>query len=108
MFKATRPGGMTLLTNFLPDTIGTGYMEAFMEWNLIYRTPEELVDTTQRIPGGQIAGKSVYVEDNERVVFAELRKAKQPQHVVETPFQPVSQPTGHLSYAGPTASVGQS
>ena len=108
MFKATRPGGMTLLTNFLPDTVGTGYMEAFMEWNLIYRSPEELVDTVQRIPSDEIADKSVYVEDNGRVAFVELCKVKQPKRVVETPFRPVVQPAADLSYVGRTAYVARS
>lgn len=102
MFKATRHGGMTLLTNFLPDTIGIGYMEAFMEWNLVYRTPEKLVDTAQRIPVEEIADKSVYVEENERVVFVELRKAKQPKRVVDAPVRPVMQPIRVVSYAGQT------
>lgn len=89
MFNATAPAGVTLLTNYLPDIVGAGYMEAFMEWNLIFRSPEELVDTARRIPGDQIAGKRVYIEKDQRIVFVELSKAVQPQPRVTTPFDPV-------------------
>jgi len=87
MFNATRSGGVTLLTNFLPDIVGAGYMEAFMAWDLIFRNREELIDTARKIPSDQIAEKRVYVEEDERVVFVELSKAKQPQPLVDTPYQ---------------------
>lgn len=75
MFNATRPGGMTLLTNYLRGIDGAGYMEAFMEWELIFRSPEELADTACRIPPEQIAEKKTYVEEGGMIVFVELHKA---------------------------------
>ncbi len=88
MFNFTNPGGITLLTNYLPDKIGTGYMEAFMEWNLIFRTPEELLDTAKRIPNSQIVEKKSYVEENQRVVFIELHKVVSSQFADKTKFRP--------------------
>ena len=88
MFNATRPGGITLLTNYLPDPIGAGFMEAFMEWNLVFRTPEELVGTTARIPSEQIAERTVYLEKDKKIVFVELRKATDRQRLITKPYHP--------------------
>lgn len=75
MFNATAPGGTTLLTNFLSDISTIGYMEAFMNWELIYRTAEELADTASRIPAERIAHKKTYTEEYQTIVFVELQKA---------------------------------
>src|SRR5262245_23965860 len=37
LFDMTRPGGMLLIPNFKTGAPDTGYMEAFMDWRLIYR-----------------------------------------------------------------------
>jgi extracellular factor (EF) 3-hydroxypalmitic acid methyl ester biosynthesis protein len=97
MFNATRPGGTTLLTNFLSGIGGAGYMEAFMDWELIFRTPEELGDTASRIPVDAIGGKRVYSVDGE-VVFVELNKLAHPGLSSPQRFRPVGQPS-HVAAA---------
>ena len=92
MFNATRDGGITLLTNFLPETAGAGYMEAFMEWNLIYRSADELLDTASRIPAHRIADRKTYTEDNDMVVFVELRKTGQHLPTLGRAFRPTAHP----------------
>ncbi len=92
MFNTTRDGGITLLTNFLPDTAGIGYMEAFMKWELIYRSAEELLATAKRIPAHRIADQKVYEEKNGMVVFAELHKTGQSLPIPDTFIQPVGSP----------------
>jgi extracellular factor (EF) 3-hydroxypalmitic acid methyl ester biosynthesis protein len=43
MVKALlRPAGRFLLANFKPHHIGLGWMEAVMDWHLIYREEEDL------------------------------------------------------------------
>ena len=42
MLAMTRPGGQVLVPNFAPDIPDVGYMEAFMGWNLIYRSEHDL------------------------------------------------------------------
>jgi SAM-dependent methyltransferase len=42
--KMLRPGGRLMVANFLPESFGRGYMEAFLDWRLRYRSLQELVD----------------------------------------------------------------
>jgi hypothetical protein len=88
MFNTTRPGGITLLTNYLRDIDGDGYMEAFMEWELIFRSPEELADTASRIPAEQIADKKTYLEEGGMIVFVELHKAARVRSESDIAFRP--------------------
>lgn len=36
------PGGTILLANFVPEHIATGWMDAVMDWHLVYRTEQDL------------------------------------------------------------------
>lgn len=42
MNRCLNPGGSILIANFLPDHIATGWMDAVMDWQLIYRSETEL------------------------------------------------------------------
>ena len=42
LFAMLRPAGQLLTANFLRTCYGRGYLEAFMDWQLVYRTAEEL------------------------------------------------------------------
>lgn len=57
------PGGTFLLANFLPGHLGTGWMDAVMNWHLIYREEDELegyaaeaslISRTWRDPTGSV------------------------------------------------------
>jgi len=93
MFNATRPTGVTLLTNFVHDVVEDGYMEAFMDWELIFRTPEELAATASRIPADQIAQQRSYTEETGSVVFVELHKASRVRLAEGVAFRPSSHKT---------------
>ncbi|MFM5954474.1 MAG: hypothetical protein ACKOPE_09255 [Novosphingobium sp.] len=43
------PGGTILLANFLPDHLATGWMDAVMDWQLIYRDEGELAAFAREI-----------------------------------------------------------
>jgi hypothetical protein len=66
------PGGRLLLANFLPDIWGAAYMESFMGWQLIYRTPEQLINLASQIPEAEITRRVTFVEKNANIVFLDL------------------------------------
>ncbi len=106
MFNATRPGGITLLTNFLQDIGGAGYMEAFMEWELIYRTPQELTDTTRLLPKAQVAETRTY-SDEDQVVFVEVHKAMPPLPAILTFPTPQRETASPWRRVAPAVRAGQ-
>ncbi|MEM9487444.1 MAG: class I SAM-dependent methyltransferase [Cyanobacteria bacterium P01_F01_bin.116] len=75
MFDMLRPQGKLLVANFIPDHRDVGYMETFMQWNLIYRTESQLDDVAKAIPAAEIAQKQTFFEPNGNIVFLELVKA---------------------------------
>lgn len=69
MFQMLRPGGQLIVANFLPGVRDVGYMEAFMDWQLIYRTRHDMVELTCEIPEAQIAEVRVFTEENQNIIF---------------------------------------
>ena len=74
LFERLNPGGRLLLTNFLPDIEGVGYMEAFMDWRLIYRDRVDMMLLAEGIPDRQIRQIHVFSEENNNVVFLVVEK----------------------------------
>jgi extracellular factor (EF) 3-hydroxypalmitic acid methyl ester biosynthesis protein len=64
-----RPAGRLLVANFLPAAYGIGYMECFMDWRLIYRTEQELL---QLFPSAAAAATRTFVDPHANVAYAEL------------------------------------
>jgi SAM-dependent methyltransferase len=74
LFDMLASGGKLLVANFLPERQGVGYMEAMMDWWLIYRKEEELPDFAAQIPKEQIAGVKTFAEKNDVIGFLEISK----------------------------------
>lgn len=74
MFGMIRPGGRVVVANFLPGVRDVGYMEVFMDWNLVYRTRREMMDVTMEIPQEEIGDISVFTEENHNIIFLEMSK----------------------------------
>jgi len=72
MFGMLRPGGRLLVANFLPGVRDIGYMEAYMDWFLIYRTRREMVDLTMEIPENEIREMTVFTEENQNIIFLQV------------------------------------
>jgi SAM-dependent methyltransferase len=72
LFRRLKPGGVLWIPNFVPDIPDRAYMEAFMDWWLIYRSADALGRLDARIPEREIAGKRLFVESEENVTFLEL------------------------------------
>ena len=75
LFDRLRPGGRLLLANFQPEAEGAGYMEAFMDWWLIYRTSDDLMALTEKIPAASLRSARTIHDRYHTVITLELIKA---------------------------------
>ena len=69
LFDRLKPGGRLLLTNFVDHVEAVGYMEMFMDWNLIWRDRLQMIDMTARIPESMVKSVTCYSEQNRNVIF---------------------------------------
>lgn len=74
LFNMLNPGGQLIVANFMPGIRDIAYMEAFMDWNLIYRTRRDMVELTAEIPESQVRDLSVFAEDSRNIIFFRLTK----------------------------------
>jgi extracellular factor (EF) 3-hydroxypalmitic acid methyl ester biosynthesis protein len=75
MFRCVRPGGRMLLANFVQGIPGAGYMEAFMDWFLIYRTDAEMLDLLREIEPAEIHQVVLSHDDDQNIVYVEAIRA---------------------------------
>jgi hypothetical protein len=100
MFDMVVPGGRVLVANFAPGLPEVGYMETFMGWNLIYRTPDEMARLSAEVPGGQWKSHRVFWDASENIVFLDLvKRAARTRAAVPHPG-PVSIAAGSLRVPG--------
>lgn len=74
MFDLLHPGGQMLVTNFVPLIPDIGYMESFMDWHLIYRTHEEMLDLAATIPAENIGNLKLLTEADQNLLFLLITK----------------------------------
>lgn len=65
-------GGTVLIANFTPDNWGRGYMDAFMDWQLILRTKD---DMRRLIPTPRVAKSFLYYDPYRNVIYLKMIKA---------------------------------
>ena len=54
-------------------------MEAFMEWDLIYRDEFEMTGLLAHVPPAEIASDDLYSDTSGSIVYLRLRKARSAQ-----------------------------
>jgi hypothetical protein len=69
------PGGKVWIANFLNGLWSSGFMEAVMDWWLIYRSPEDLHRLAGGIDCSKVASRRVFLEPAENVAFLEVVRA---------------------------------
>lgn len=74
MFEMTRPGGQIMIANFAPQVRDRAYMEAFMDWHLIYRTEEELGALMEDIDPAEVESYQLSSDPNGSVVYLMVHK----------------------------------
>jgi hypothetical protein len=67
-----RPGGRLLVANFRPGVEDVGYMEAFMNWKLIYRDTAAMERVAASVPTNALAAHRVFDDATKTLVFLEL------------------------------------
>lgn len=76
LFAMLNPGGHLLLANYLPDIVTAGYMEAFMDWWLIYRSGREILQLAEALSDDDIGSLCLYPDATRNIGFLEItRKA---------------------------------
>ncbi|MBL8236155.1 MAG: class I SAM-dependent methyltransferase [Bryobacterales bacterium] len=71
LFALVKPGGKVWVANFMPDIEDRGYMEAFMDWWLIYRDEVQMRQLGEALPADEVASMRTFVEHEDNVVFLE-------------------------------------
>jgi len=74
MFQMLRPRGKLMVANFLPGVRDVGYMETYMDWQLVYRTRQDMIDLTAEIAESEIHDVRLCSEDQRNIIFLEVRK----------------------------------
>ncbi|MFB5677648.1 class I SAM-dependent methyltransferase [Paenibacillus terreus] len=74
LFELLNPGGRLLIANYLPDTPTLGYLEAVMDWWLIYRDKDQMQELIELIPQESIHDVDMFVEKNQVMIFMEIEK----------------------------------
>jgi len=74
LWSAVRPGGRLVVANFADDSRERGYMEAFMDWWLIYRRESDLRSLASALGGAAI---TVFRDPTGRTVWLEARRSEQ-------------------------------
>ena len=75
MFNMLKPGGRLMVANFLPGVHDIGYMEAFMDWFLIYRDRREMVELTTQIPEEEVHDIRLISIENKNIICLEVTRA---------------------------------
>ncbi len=75
MFEMTRPGGLMLIPNFLTGVRDIGYMEAFMDWHLIYRDHADMQALAAALPPSAVAYSRTFDDNDDAITFLLVSKA---------------------------------
>ena len=74
MHRMLRPGGSLLVANFLPGIRDVGYMEAFMDWNLVYRSRQDMIDLTHALPEAEVKNVQLWSEEALNIIFLRVTR----------------------------------
>jgi len=74
MFAMVRPGGLLLIPNFLASVRDRGYMEAIMDWHLIYRDHAEMQELAAALPTAEVAGYEIFDDHEDAITYLLVAK----------------------------------
>jgi len=68
MLNAVRPGGKVMIANFVPEITSAPFLEVFMDWQLIYRTKDELAELFANVRH-KIASLELWEDPHSHIAF---------------------------------------
>ena len=74
LFRLLAPGGRLLIANFTTATYDAAFMEAFMDWRLVYRTPAEVLSLADSIDRTEVASVEQFCDENHHVAYMRVVK----------------------------------
>ena len=75
LFSLLNPNGRLMYANFATDIFGIGYMEAAMDWWLIYRDAQQTRALSDEIDKTQVKTMTEYTDPGRNIYFVELERA---------------------------------
>jgi hypothetical protein len=72
LFSLLAPGGTLLIGNYVPGIFEAGYMEAFMRWHLVYRSPLELTRLCDVLPQNDICCAGPILDDFGNIAYLKI------------------------------------
>jgi extracellular factor (EF) 3-hydroxypalmitic acid methyl ester biosynthesis protein len=74
LFGMLRSGGQLLIPNFVDSAADVAYMEAFLDWQLIYRDEDELLSLASLLPREELGSVEVFREKHGNVCVLEITR----------------------------------
>ncbi|MBL8820121.1 MAG: class I SAM-dependent methyltransferase [Planctomyces sp.] len=69
MFRLVRPGGRLVISNFTPESAGRHFMQAFMDWELIYRDHSDMLRLTETLPESNLQWANVEADPYRNIAY---------------------------------------
>jgi extracellular factor (EF) 3-hydroxypalmitic acid methyl ester biosynthesis protein len=73
LFAMLHPGGRLLVGNYTPDTDDAGYMEAYMNWHLLYRDALAMERLTAGVRPERIADSKTFCDSTGAVIYLDIK-----------------------------------
>ena len=74
LFDMLNPNGRLVVANFVPNLACSAYMEAMLDWKLIYRDVKQVETLAATIPLTQMESRKAYEEENGNIAFLDIVK----------------------------------
>jgi SAM-dependent methyltransferase len=74
LFAQLKPGGVLVISNFLPGILDVGFMETYMDWRLIFRDKAAMEDLSLSLPQDLLAHQRCFTEESGNIIFLELTR----------------------------------
>jgi hypothetical protein len=75
MFEMLKPSGMVLVANFAPSLADAGYMEAFMDWRLTYRSEQDMEALLAVLESNLASNARVFTDPWNAILYATAERS---------------------------------